>query len=313
MTKLFVICGHGAGDPGATGFGYNEAERVRTLAKYIQKHGGNDVEIGDTTKNWYRQDIIDNYNFEKGVQILELHMDSGNPSARGGHVLIDDEAGQPDKYDKALANFLGKVFPGRSEKIVYRSDLENPDDAVRRGLNYRLLEVCFITNLEDLKVFNGSLDFIAQEILKCFGITKANQQKTSASTRIKHSNGSDAQKWKLEKQGEAYRLKNKATGFYLASRDDKAEHGNPVMAGANISQAWKLTQAEEGINTYFYISCEKAPNFNLACYKAGTTDGTGTVIGKADQAYAQRWSLIPTEDGYHYIVSAKSGLALSTV
>ena len=32
MAKLYIICGHGAGDPGAIGCGYNEAERVRELA-----------------------------------------------------------------------------------------------------------------------------------------------------------------------------------------------------------------------------------------------------------------------------------------
>ena len=168
MAELFIICGHGAGDPGATGHGYNEAERVRTLAKYLKKHGGDSVTIGDTSKNWYRHDIIDTYKFKPGIQIIELHMDSGG--GRGGHVIIDDEAGNPDKYDLALVDFLAKVFPGRSNKIVWRNDLENPDDAVRRHLNYRLLEVCFIDSLEDLKVFNGSLDYIAKEILKCFGI-----------------------------------------------------------------------------------------------------------------------------------------------
>lgn len=35
MTKLFIIAGHGAGDSGAVGNGYTEAERVRALASRI--------------------------------------------------------------------------------------------------------------------------------------------------------------------------------------------------------------------------------------------------------------------------------------
>lgn len=35
MAHIFVIAGHGAGDPGACGNGYQEAERVRALAARI--------------------------------------------------------------------------------------------------------------------------------------------------------------------------------------------------------------------------------------------------------------------------------------
>ena len=34
MVKLYVIAGHGAGDSGAVGNGYQEAERVRVLAPW---------------------------------------------------------------------------------------------------------------------------------------------------------------------------------------------------------------------------------------------------------------------------------------
>ena len=32
MAHLFIIAGHGAGDSGAVGYGYTEAERVRALS-----------------------------------------------------------------------------------------------------------------------------------------------------------------------------------------------------------------------------------------------------------------------------------------
>ena len=52
MSKLFVICGHGAGDPGACGNGYQEAERVRALGKRIKELGGNNVMLGDVNRNY---------------------------------------------------------------------------------------------------------------------------------------------------------------------------------------------------------------------------------------------------------------------
>ena len=48
MAHLFLIAGHGAGDSGAIGYGYTEAERVRALARRIVAYGGSD------SKRWSR-------------------------------------------------------------------------------------------------------------------------------------------------------------------------------------------------------------------------------------------------------------------
>ena len=52
MAHIFVIAGHGAGDPGACGNGYQEAERVRALASRIAAFGGDNVTVGDTNRNF---------------------------------------------------------------------------------------------------------------------------------------------------------------------------------------------------------------------------------------------------------------------
>ena len=46
MAKLYIICGHGSGDPGATGSGYNEAERVRALGNTMQQVGNTIIGVG---------------------------------------------------------------------------------------------------------------------------------------------------------------------------------------------------------------------------------------------------------------------------
>ena len=169
MAKLFVICGHGSGDPGADGGGYTEAERVRALGARIKALGGSEVELGDTSRNWYRDGGINR--LETSAPVVELHMDaSGVPGAHGAHVIIK-RGFSPDAYDKALAAKLSAMMPGRAETIVGRSDLANPNRAARRGINYRLVENGFIDSDVDLAYFNSHVDDIARVYLEVFGIT----------------------------------------------------------------------------------------------------------------------------------------------
>lgn len=167
---LFIINGHGDGDPGACGNGYQEAERVRALSQRIKLFGGDDVIIGDPSRNWYKDNLVNNNNIPKGAKVLELHMDSALASARGGHVVIDADF-EPDKYDKALAEFISGMLPGRSQTIVKRNNLANPNRAQATGINYRLMECGFISNAEDVKIFNNNIDEIAKGILDCFDIS----------------------------------------------------------------------------------------------------------------------------------------------
>lgn len=158
---LFIIAGHGAGDPGATGNGYTEAERVRVLAAHIGALGGSNVTIADTSRNWYADNGISKLSIPKDYQIIELHMDSASASARGGHVIINGKY-KPDQYDNALAKMISAIFPGRSQIVVGRTDLANPKRAAAKGYPYRLMECGFITSVTDVKIFNSRMDDIAR-------------------------------------------------------------------------------------------------------------------------------------------------------
>ena len=153
MSNLFVISGHGAGDCGACGNGYQEAERVRALAQRIKDFGGDAVKLSDFNLNSYKSNIIGKGLVPKGYKILELHMDSSpNSSAKGGHVIISAKF-KADKYDEALAKMISGMFPGRSKTIVGRTDLANVNRSAKMGYNYRLMECGFISNAEDVKKF----------------------------------------------------------------------------------------------------------------------------------------------------------------
>jgi N-acetylmuramoyl-L-alanine amidase len=180
MAKLYVIAGHGAGDPGACANGYQEAERVRALAARMKALGGADVEVLDTSRNWYADNGISSLSIPSSACLIELHMDSAAASARGGHVVIQGGY-SADEYDTALAKFISGYFPGRSSTISKRTDLANPNRAAARGINYRLLECCFISNAQDIAKFNANMDAVAAGILGAFGIKAASSTSSSAS------------------------------------------------------------------------------------------------------------------------------------
>ncbi|MEY8460962.1 N-acetylmuramoyl-L-alanine amidase [Eggerthellaceae bacterium 24-137] len=171
--KLYVICGHGAGDPGSCGGGKSEADLVRKLAKKMAAVNPNVVAL-DTARNWYVDGGV-NASLKKKIgsnPVIELHMDSASASAKGGHVIICSGL-SADKEDMALASYIAKQFPGRSNSIAKRSDLANPKRAKAQGINYRLLECCFISNKSDREKFIGNMGSIAKGIVGCFGLDSA--------------------------------------------------------------------------------------------------------------------------------------------
>lgn len=171
--KLYVVAGHGAGDPGAIGYlngiKFEEYERVRTLAARIKELGGDEVALSPFDQDPYKSSGLLNWPIPSTAQVVELHMDSANFTARGAHVIY--KAGfTPDRYDYELARRISEMFPGRSTTLSARSDLKNCNQAAARGLSYRLVENGFISNPGDLAKFNAEVDAIARIYLEVFGI-----------------------------------------------------------------------------------------------------------------------------------------------
>ena len=195
--KLYLIAGHGDGDPGAVGNGYTEADLVRRLCQRIKAFGGDAVVYLDPSKDWVRTGGISTYPFPEDAQVLESHLDSsGNSGAHGGHVIIDADF-EPDGYDEALANAVAAMFPGRSSKIVKRNDLKNPNLAQTKGVSYRLCEYCFVSNAGDVAKFVSKIDDVARMVLGAFGI--APEAETAGTWRQ-----SDDGRWWLERPDGSY-------------------------------------------------------------------------------------------------------------
>lgn len=167
--RLYVIAGHGAGDPGAVGCGHTEAGLVRELAARLGSMGGGAVTVLNTARNWYADNGISRLSLPADAQLLELHMDAGPAAAHGAHVIINGRY-SADEYDTALASFLAGFMPGRSSTLVGRTDLANSNRAAAKGISYRLAECGFVTNAADVDRFMGRMGELAAGILAAFGI-----------------------------------------------------------------------------------------------------------------------------------------------
>lgn len=179
LSKLYIIAGHGAGDSGAIGNGYQEQERVRVLANKIKDMGGSNVVLMDTSikysANTSKLSVI-----PKDAKVLELHLDaSTSTSARGSHIIIHSNY-SADTFDNAIVAFMCNEFPGRSTKVSKRSDLACVNKCKSLGINYRLLECCFISNKEDITKFNANIGYIAQGILAAYGVKSTDVSEPSA-------------------------------------------------------------------------------------------------------------------------------------
>lgn len=286
MPHLFVIAGHGAGDPGAVGNGYQEAERVRDLANRIKALGGNDVTLGDTNRNWYEDGGISSLNIPKDWAIIELHMDSSKDSEpHGGHVII--KAGQnADAYDNALANFIGSILPGRSQLIVGRSELANPNRAAAKGYNYRLVEFGFITNATDISIFNNNLDAIASGVLMSFGINAEPEKGLGAPVFVKQKETLDIG-FNFSMPGNQGRFKwllyDVAKGTWETLVDWTAS--NWISIKKDKSGAGYLVQCQ-----LYDLDTKEAHLIDTKT--VGTDAGTGTVINGTYAAYRSDGSIL---------------------
>lgn len=307
---LVIIAAHGAGDPGACGNGYQEAERVRALAQRIAYFGGDKVMVGDTSRNWYKDKLVNNDNIPKGAKVLELHMDS-NPDAapHGAHVIIDADF-EPDKWDIALAEFISSIMPGRSEIIVKRNNLANPNRAQAAEINYRLLECGFISNPGDVEIFNSRMDEIAKGILGCFDVAVKEEkpaEPTPAPATPTKSLNDWAEEVKAGKHGNGHSKREaslKAAGCPYAYSEVRAKVNElcGVKTSTPVQSAYypKYTGNSHGIDTVFRAIgvpetfCGKPKNRKPIAEKNGVKNYTGTqdqnlyLIGLAKQGKLKR-------------------------
>lgn len=183
MTAHLIIYGHGAGDPGAVGNGTNERDFNRkTLHPYIKKWAddskdtfvffdttGNKDMFQETSKGWGMYSISP----KTYASVTEIHEDAASSTATGGHTIVSSSLTADSKdlklslVIKNIVEWWGSVK--NTKGISYRNNLLNLNVAAQRGINYRLMELGFITNKNDMDKIKANLDQYAKGIVE--GIT----------------------------------------------------------------------------------------------------------------------------------------------
>lgn len=176
--KILLISGHGAGDSGAVGCGYKEADLTRTASDILEgKLAAYDVKATryPTSRNAYEDNKRGalKVDFSDFGLVIEIHFNSYNGSAYGTEVLY-----KPSSM-KALA---AKVSAAISSVGFYdrgakqRNDLKNMNDCARLGVPYILIETCFIDNKADISLYKAHIYDIwgktAAAVCSYYGIKK---------------------------------------------------------------------------------------------------------------------------------------------
>ena len=166
--KLFVVAGHGGTDSGAVGNGYIERDlaiELRDLViKELKSLGINALTDSNSnalsqTLSWLRG------KFTSKDILFDIHWNAGVAAAKGSEVIIPDVSSQ---FEKELAKDLLKVlvdvgFKDRGvkpEALTARKKL----GWMRPVAENVLIEICFITNSTDMKLYQANKHTIAKKL-----------------------------------------------------------------------------------------------------------------------------------------------------
>lgn len=196
--KILVIAGHGAGDCGAVGNGFREADLTRELARCVSGAMYGNVMIYNVSRNCYK-DIKNNENGARELLktvdfVLELHLNShANKTAQGVEVLCKRDS----IFSRTLAEKVSNCgFSNRGVKL--RKDLLNMNYCDTIDKPYALLECGFITNYHDVSVFKNSQWEIAQAIAQTFKVCYNLEEKKTNSKLYRVQVGAFARKENAE-------------------------------------------------------------------------------------------------------------------
>ncbi|MEN3967028.1 LysM peptidoglycan-binding domain-containing protein [Mammaliicoccus sciuri] len=170
--KIMIVAGHGYNDPGAVGNGTNERDFIRAnivdrVANYLKQAGhtvgiyGKDQDMYQDTAYGEQVENKTDYGLywvkSQGYEIVvEFHLDSAAASATGGHVIIPSGLAA-DSIDTALQAAV-KKHVGTVRGITERSDLLHCNVAKAEYINYRLVELGFITSTKDMNYIKNNLN-----------------------------------------------------------------------------------------------------------------------------------------------------------
>lgn len=169
--KILLMAGHGAGDPGAIGNGYKEADLTRELLKLIKPKLSKfaEVSVFDTNKNPYEYLKRNKYNFKKFDYVFEIHFNAaaydrtGDGRTTGTEILV-----HPNEKGKTVEENILKRIEGlgfRNRGVKPRTNLQNMNIVKGdQNVSYALLETCFIDDKDDMALYEKKKESVAYAV-----------------------------------------------------------------------------------------------------------------------------------------------------
>ena len=187
--KILLISGHGAGDPGATAKIdnklYKEADQTIIMVKKIQEHLSKHAEVTlyPTTRNAYADCqsgvLKTKAKFANYDYVLEVHFNACVKDLKGNGVTTGTEcyittSETGDSVEKAILANIAKL--GFKNRGVKKKNWAVINESKKAGTSAALLEVCFIDDADDMRLYlqkqNDVAKSIANGIISGFGLKK---------------------------------------------------------------------------------------------------------------------------------------------
>lgn len=178
ILKILLIAGHGAGDPGAIGYGSEATETRRVVNELKSLFGGYNVQVDVYNQNRNAYADIGNgslqVNFADYDYVFEIHFNSAaNPEATGVEIWVT-YAETGITVEQAIVNKVAAL--GYSNRGVKREDFRVIRTAKNKGTSAALIETCFISNQGDMNRYNSNFlkvcNAIVEGIAEGFGLAK---------------------------------------------------------------------------------------------------------------------------------------------
>lgn len=165
---IFLFAGHGGLDTGAVGVnGRKESVETIKLRNLIKSY------LPSTAKVFIDDDrdtlatVLKKAVTGEGSVVLDLHFNaSSNPIASGVEVLVGDDATEADLLlAKDILSTSANTLRLRSRGIKREGETPRKRLGVMREHGaVCLLEVCFISNRDDMAAYDAAIDILARSI-----------------------------------------------------------------------------------------------------------------------------------------------------
>lgn len=237
-----IIAGHGnqrdgSFDPGATGHitkgehRYVRDDLFPAMKKYLPD--GAKAVFYDARKvsNYGNlQAVVNQHNAD---QVTEIHFDASSASsARRGHVIIHSDY-EPDAYDfrlrDAIKSMTGVRYSHKGHQgFSGRNNLYNVNDAMNKGIAYRLIELGFGTNRTDADIMTKNVDEYAEALVEALFMTSDTEAKATV-TPSAPVIPKEESTWKRNKYGTLY-MHEKGT-FTVGGTRIMSRQASPFFEG----------------------------------------------------------------------------------